>query len=161
MKWKNIKCLTPPTRLGWLLLGCLFFEKSKQKKYKMVLPRPFVAVDWCCLFWKKRSGKNGVRLCWLVWFGLIWFGLAWLGLVWFGCFGLLVGWKNVGENSKMVVPRLFVAVDWCCLFWKKGQETKTIWSMSLLAGLVWLGLAWLGLVWLLWVVGWLKKCWGK
>jgi len=28
-------------------------------------------------------------------------------------------------------------------------------------GLVWFGLVWFGLVWLLWVVGWLKKCWEK
>ena len=140
--------------LVWLglvwLLWVVGWLKNVGEDSKMVVPRLFVAVDCCCVFWKKCQEKNGVCLCWLVWFGLVWFGLValgcwlvekmlgkiarWLflgsllllfGLV--GSFGYIVAlgcwccWsveKMLGKNSKIVVPRLFVAVDCCCLVWK-------------------------------------------
>jgi hypothetical protein len=86
-----------------------FLKTCKQKNTKWFFLGSLLLLIGVVCFEKKVRKKIGVRLCWLVWFGLAWFGLVWL--LW------VVGWlKNVEENGKMVVPRLFVAVDCCCLF---------------------------------------------
>jgi hypothetical protein len=91
---------------------------------------------------KKRSGKkqSGVCLCWLVWFGLAWFGLVALG-----CW--LVE-KMLGKIAKwLFLGSLLLVIAFVCF------EKKVMKKMEYVS--------WFGLVWVLWVVGWLKKCWGK
>jgi len=105
--------------LGWLLLfgGLRFLKKCKQKNTKwFFLGSLLLLIGVVCY---EKNGQEKMEYVSVGWFGLLWFGLAWLGLVWLGLVWLLwvVGWlKNVGEDSKMVVPRLFVAVDCCCVF---------------------------------------------
>ena len=118
----------------------------------------YVSVGWFGLVWFGLVwfGLVWFGLVWfgLVWFGLVWFGLVWFGLVWFGCFGLFVGWKNVGENSKMVVPRLFVDVVWFgWLVWLVGW-LKNCWEKIA---------KWLFLGSLLPLIAavWFEKCLGK
>ena len=105
---------------GWVgcccLGGCVFWKNVSRKIQNG--SSSALCCCWLVLFVMKKTVRkkwSTSLLVGLVWFALVWLGLAglvWFGLVWFGCFGLLVGWKNVGKNSKMVVPRLFVAVVW-------------------------------------------------
>ena len=90
---KNVKCLTPPTRLGWLLLfgGLRFLKKCKQKNTKWFFLGSLLLLIGVVCYEKTVRKKWSTSLlvglvCFgLAWLGLAWFGLAWLGLVALGC----------------------------------------------------------------------------
>ena len=134
-----------------------FLKTCKQKNTKWFFLGSLLLLIGVVCF-EKKSGKK-LEYVSVGWFGLVWLGLVWFGLVALGCW--LVE-KMLRKMAKwLFLGSLLLLIAVVC-FEKKVRKKNNLEYVSVgWFGLVWLGLAWFGLVWLLWVVGWLKKCWGK